>query len=129
MDWHTSGGGLLSLLPGRCLLHVALLGIDLGAILDLDSRLPQRHEMGCIHLSPMILSSHGQFAGHGQAGVVVPTKITHSLVTNLIRHKVPPTKIMAVTRHRPLDTLLDYAHEVDRAEDPAETYVNYRNGA
>jgi len=68
---------------------------------------------------------------YSQAGVVAPTKTTHSLrhslVTNLIRHKVPPTKIMAVTRHRSLDTLLDYAHEVDRAEDPAEAYVNYRN--
>jgi len=65
------------------------------------------------------------------AGVVAPDKTTHSLrhslVTNLIRHKVPPTKIMAVTRHKSLDTLLAYAHEVDRDEDPAEAYVDYRN--
>ena len=54
--------------------------------------------------------------------------LRHSLVTNLIRHKVPPTKIMTVTRHKSLDTLLAYAHEVDRDDNPAESYVNYRNG-
>ena len=67
-----------------------------------------------------------------KAGVRDPRKTTHSLrhalVTNLIRHKVPPTKIMTVTRHRSLDTLLAYAHEVDRDEDPAEAYVDYSNG-
>lgn len=66
------------------------------------------------------------------AGIRDPRKTTHSLrhalVTNLIRHKVPPTKIMAVTRHKSLDTLLAYAHEVDRDEDPAEGYVDYSNG-
>lgn len=41
---------------------------------------------------------------------------------------MPPTKIMAVTRHRSLDTLLAYAHEVDRDDDPAEAYVDYGNG-
>lgn len=51
-----------------------------------------------------------------------------ALVTNLIRHGVPPTKIMTLTRHRSLDTIPVHAHEVDRDEDPAEAYVNYRNG-
>ncbi len=67
-----------------------------------------------------------------RAGVRDPRKTTHSLrhalVTNLIRHKVPPTKIMTVTRHKSLDTLLAYAHEVDRDDDPAEGYVDYSNG-
>jgi len=67
-----------------------------------------------------------------KAGVRDPRKTTHSLrhalVTNLIRHKVAPTKIMAVTRHKSLDTLLAYAHEVDRDDDPAEAYVDYGNG-
>lgn len=66
------------------------------------------------------------------AGVVDPRKTTHSLrhslVTNLIRRKVPPTKIMTVTRHRSVDTLLVYAHEIDRDSDPAEAYVNYGAG-
>ena len=35
---------------------------------------------------------------------------------------------MTVTRHRSLDTLLAYAHEVDRDKDPAEGYVCYTNG-
>ena len=64
-----------------------------------------------------------------QAGIRDPRKTTHSLrhalVTNLIRHKVPPTKIMTVTRHKSLDTILAYAHEVDRDSDPAEAYVSY----
>jgi len=66
-----------------------------------------------------------------RAGIRDPRKTTHSLrhalVTNLIRHKVPPTKIMTVTRHRSLDTILAYAHEVDRDSDPAEGYVCYTN--
>ena len=47
----------------------------------------------------------------------------------LIRHKVPFTMSMTVTRHRSLDTLLAYAHEVDRDKDPAERYVDYGEGA
>ena len=54
--------------------------------------------------------------------------LRHALVTNLIRHKVPPTEIMTVTRHKSLDTILDYAHEVDRESDPAEGCVDYRSG-
>ena len=71
-------------------------------------------------------------AAYRKAGIRDPRKTTHSLrhalVTNLIRHKVPATKIMTVTRHRSLDTLLAYAHEVDRDSDPAERYVDYTNG-
>lgn len=63
------------------------------------------------------------------AGIRDPHKTTHSLrhtvVTNLIRHKVAPTKIMSVTRHKSLDTLLAYAHEVERDADPAEAYIDY----
>jgi len=63
------------------------------------------------------------------AGVLDPRKTTHSLrhslVSNLIRRGVPPTKIMTVTRHKSIDTLLVYAHEVDRDTDPAEGYVDY----
>ena len=64
-----------------------------------------------------------------QAGIRNPRKTTHSLrhslVTNLIRHGVNPTKIMTVTRHKSLDTLLAYAHEAERDSDPAEAYVDY----
>lgn len=66
------------------------------------------------------------------AGIVDPRKTTHSLrhslVTNLIRHGVAPVKIMTVTRHRSLDTLVHYAHEVARDDDPAEGYVDFGNG-
>lgn len=50
------------------------------------------------------------------------------MVTDLVRHGGPATKIMTVTRHRSLDTILVYAHEVDRDEDRAEGYVDYGNG-
>ena len=63
------------------------------------------------------------------AGIRDARKTTHSLrhtvVTNLIKHGVAPTKIMTVTRHRSLDVLINYAHEIERGEDPAEQYVNY----
>ena len=66
-------------------------------------------------------------------GVVDPRKSTHSLrhslVTNLIRQGVAPTKIMTVTRHKSLDTLLGYAHEMERDANPAELLVNYGNQA
>ena len=67
------------------------------------------------------------------AGIRDPRKTTHWLrhrmVTNLIRHKVRPTKIMTVTRHKSVDTLIAYAHEVERGDDPAEAYVSYTKGA
>jgi integrase len=53
--------------------------------------------------------------------------LRHTVVTNLIRHGVAPTRIMNVTRHQSLDTLLAYAHEVAREQDPAEGYVGYEN--
>lgn len=63
------------------------------------------------------------------AGIRDPRKTSHSLrhglVTNLIKQGVAPTKIMSVTRHKSLDTLLNYAHELDREADPAEAYVSY----
>jgi len=63
------------------------------------------------------------------AGIRDPRKtahsLRHSLVTNLIRRGVNPTKIMTVTRHKSLDTLLAYAHEVERDSNPAEGYVDY----
>jgi len=63
------------------------------------------------------------------AGIRDPRKTTHSLrhtvVTNLIKHGVAPTRIMSVTRHKSLDTLINYAHEVERDADPAEAYIDY----
>ena len=35
---------------------------------------------------------------------------------------------MTVTRHKSLDTILAYAHEVDRDSDPGEGYVDYSSG-
>jgi len=43
-------------------------------------------------------------------------------------HPSLTTKVVKVTRHKSLDTLLPYAHEVDRDSDPAEAYVDYGNG-
>jgi len=67
-----------------------------------------------------------------QAGIVDPRKTTHSLrhslVTNLITHGAPPTQIMTVTRHKSLDTLLNYAKELDRDSAPVEGLVDYGNG-
>ena len=63
------------------------------------------------------------------AGIVDPRKTTHSLrhslVTNLIKHGAAPTQIMTVTRHKSLDTLLNYAKEIDRDTDPVEGLVDY----
>ncbi len=65
------------------------------------------------------------------AGIVDPRKTTHSLrhslVTNLIKHGAAPTQIMTVTRHKSLDTLLNYAKEIDRDTDPVEGLVDYGN--
>lgn len=66
------------------------------------------------------------------AGIRDPRKtshsLRHSLVTNLIRHGAAPTAIMAVTRHKSLDTLMNYAHEMARDDNPVEGLVNYSNG-
>ena len=50
--------------------------------------------------------------------------LRHSFVNNLIRRGVAPVKIRAATRHKSLDTLMIYAGEVARDDDPAEAHVD-----
>jgi len=52
----------------------------------------------------------------------------HTAITKMIRQKLPPTKIMSVSRHERLDTLMIYVHDVERLEDPAEDYIDYVDG-
>ena len=65
------------------------------------------------------------------AGIRDPRKSTHSLrhslVTNLLGRGVAIPKVMALTRHKSAQTLINYAHEVGRDSDPAEGYVDYGN--
>lgn len=64
------------------------------------------------------------------AGIDDPNKSTHSLrhtvLVNLIRQGVPPVRIMSLTRHRSLDALQWYVHDVERETDPVEGHIDYR---
>ena len=64
------------------------------------------------------------------AGIVGDNKTTHSLrhtaITSAIRHKAPAQKVMGMSRHVSMDTLMIYYHETDRIDDPAEEYISYK---
>ena len=91
---------------------------------DPDARLlcglGNRNRGGPLSLRAIRQLAKGYYAA---AGIRDPRKTTHSLrhslVTNLIRHGAPPTRIMTVTRHKSLNTLLAYAHEIAPRREPS----------
>ena len=64
----------------------------------------------------------------GKAGVI-GNKTTHSLrhtaITTAIQAGAPLQKVMSMSRHANIDTLMIYAHEIDRLEQPAEELITY----
>jgi len=63
------------------------------------------------------------------AGVDDDTKTTHSLrhsaITSAIRHGATPMQVQAMARHASFDTTLNYVHEVNRLDSPAEDLIKY----
>jgi integrase/recombinase XerC len=63
------------------------------------------------------------------AGVDDDTKTTHSLrhsaITSAIRHGATPMQVQAMARHASFDTTLNYIHEVNRLDSPAEDLIEY----
>ncbi len=63
------------------------------------------------------------------AGVHGERKTTHSLrhsaITNAIRHGAPVQKVRAMARHASIETTMIYYHELDRIENPAESFIRY----
>jgi integrase/recombinase XerD len=66
---------------------------------------------------------------YGMAGVRGESKTTHSLrhsaITNAIRHGAPIQKVRAMARHASIETTMIYYHELDRIENPAESFIRY----
>lgn len=88
--------------------------------------LGNRNHGGALTMATIRRLVTGYYARAGVVGLRKSThSLRHSLVTNLIRHNVAPTAIMAVTRHKSLDTLAGYAHEMERDANPAEALVDY----
>lgn len=60
---------------------------------------------------------------------VIGNKSTHSLrhtaITTAIQAGAPLQKVMSMSRHANIDTLMIYAHEIDRLEQPAEEMITY----
>lgn len=67
--------------------------------------------------------------GYFKLAGVTGNKSTHSLrhtaITKMIRAGLSPVKVMSVSRHASVDTLMIYVHDVDRLEDPAENHISY----
>jgi len=71
-------------------------------------------------------------ANFAQAGVI-GNKSTHSLrhtaitaaITAAAKKGLPITSVMSMSRHANVDTLMIYAHELDRLESPIEALINY----
>lgn len=66
---------------------------------------------------------------YDMAGVRGERKTTHSLrhsaITNAIRHGAPVQKVRAMARHASIETTMIYYHELDRIENPAESFIRY----
>ncbi len=64
-----------------------------------------------------------------QAGVIGQRKTTHSLrhtaITTAIRRGATPMQVQAMARHKSFDTTLNYYHEVNRLDSPAEDTISY----
>ena len=62
-------------------------------------------------------------------GIVGKNKSTHSLrhtaITNAIANDATPMQVQAMARHNSFDTTLNYIHEYNRLESPAEDLINY----
>lgn len=63
------------------------------------------------------------------AGIIGEHKSTHSLrhtvATHLLAKGVPPQRVMQVTRHKDVSTLMIYYHDLERLSDPAEDVIDY----
>lgn len=68
-------------------------------------------------------------ARYQAAGVVGDAKSTHSLrhsaITSAIRNGATPMQVQAMARHSSFDTTLNYIHEVNRLDNPAEDLISY----
>jgi len=51
--------------------------------------------------------------------------LRHSAITNAIRNGASPMQVQAMARHSSFDTTLNYVHEVDRIDNPAEDLISY----
>jgi site-specific recombinase XerD len=64
-----------------------------------------------------------------QAGITGERKTVHSLrhsaITSAIRNGASPLQVQAMARHASFDTTLNYIHEINRVENPAEDLINY----
>lgn len=64
-----------------------------------------------------------------EAGVVGDAKTTHSLrhsaITSAIRNGASPMQVQAMARHSSFETTLNYVHEVNRIDAPAEDLIRY----
>lgn len=64
-----------------------------------------------------------------ECGIVGDKKSTHSLrhtaITNAIRNGASPMQVQAMARHTSFDTTLNYIHEVNRLDNPAEDFIKY----
>jgi site-specific recombinase XerD len=60
---------------------------------------------------------------------VTGNKTTHSLrhtaITKALRSGLSPVRVMSMSRHNDINTLMIYAHDVDRMDDPAENHISY----
>jgi integrase/recombinase XerD len=51
--------------------------------------------------------------------------LRHTAVTKALRNGMTVVQVQSMTRHKDLATLMVYAHDVERAEHPAEEGVRY----
>lgn len=69
--------------------------------------------------------------GYYRQAHVMGNKSTHSLrhsaATNALRNGAPLEKVKDMLRHANIQTTLIYVHELDREENPAEGFVDYRH--
>lgn len=91
----------------------------------LFTSLSNRTQGGRLSLQALRALVMGYYKLAGVTGNKSTHSLRHTAITKMIRAGLSPVKVMSVSRHSSVDTLMIYVHDVDRMDDPAENHISY----
>lgn len=91
----------------------------------LFTSLSNRSKDGRLSLQAIRALVKDYFSLAGVTGNKTTHSLRHTAITKMLRAGLSPVKVMSVSRHNDINTLMIYAHDVDRMDDPAENHIKY----
>ncbi|MBN1451140.1 MAG: tyrosine-type recombinase/integrase [Anaerolineales bacterium] len=91
----------------------------------LFTSLSNRNQEGRLSLPAIRALVKRYFRLAGVTGNKTTHSLRHTAITKMLRAGLSPVKVMSVSRHNDINTLMIYAHDVDRMDDPAENHIKY----